>query len=316
MLWTRRSVLAAGVLGAGALTAGCGPGLLGPRSKFLAPDQLAGQLQDLVDQTGRDAFRWVSVAERVQSVEVLMTDVSVVRYVRRDQRWEPSGTPNDLDPELHAPVSMRLADLPLDLLPEYEKHARAEETYLVFRVDEVGRLQVWVGGAGESGGLKLDGSGRVAELSDDVPADVAAAVREIVEEYGDQARRVGGFNDFVHVDLNVEGFDMGMRVVRYETTAPQAGVTAGRFPRSQLFDPLGVDPTLALELRDSMPDRAKLKGKAWDWEVAQPPWGGKPVLSYGIGEKGPSSRVWVDGSGKITNVSGTGCPPGKDWCPA
>ncbi|WP_152365585.1 hypothetical protein [Microlunatus speluncae] len=317
MSLTRRSLLGTAILGTGLLAAGCVPGFLQPQGILPSTDWVVDRLDKLIAATGRDHFRRLWIQQGALAVDLLTSD-GVVRgyqYFSEKTGWEEPHSPEELDPEVDPPTSVPLADLHLDRLPQWEKLLRPPEDGLTFRVDEVGRLQLWASGAEQSGGLLLDGSARVAELSDDVPADVVRAIEEIVASYGNQAESVGGFNDFVHVDLNVAGSEKGMRVIRYPTTAPQASVTDALFPSKSIFDPTTVDPTLALDLLDSIPAKAKLDGQAWDWRIMRPPGGGEPTLSYGIGVDAPKQRVWVDAAGKIIAVQGNDCGPAKDWCP-
>ncbi len=174
----------------------------------------AGQL---IAAQGRDHFRRLWISDGALAADLLVSDTVVRSFQHFSDKtgWEEPHQADILDPELNPPTSVPLAELHLDRLPQWEKHLLPKEDALTFHVDEVGRLRLWTGGEEENGGLLLDGTGRVAELSDDVAADVVRAIAEIVAGYGNQAQTVGGFNDFVHVDLNAPGATMGMRVIRY-----------------------------------------------------------------------------------------------------
>jgi hypothetical protein len=322
MSLTRRRLLSTALIGAGAigtglLTAGCVPGFLQSQGVLPSTDWVVDRLDQLIATQGQDRFRRLWVSKEALSADLLVSDTVVRSFDHFSDKtgWEEPNQPEILDPEVDPPTSVPLAELHLDRLSQWEKHLLPEEDSLVFRVDEVGQWQISTGGGEETGGLLLDGTGRVAELSDDVAADVVRAIAEIVAGYGNQAQSVGGFNDFVHVDLNVPGSKLGMRVIRYPKIAPLASVTDALFKPATIFDPSTVDPTLALDLLDSIPAKAKLDGQAWDWRISRPPGGGEPTLSYGIGVDVPEHRVWVDSSGKIIAVEGSDCGPAKDWCP-
>lgn len=312
MGFTRRLFLGTAI-GAGLLGTGCGGGF--PWSgKLLSTRQVTNQLNDLIADTGRDHFRSVVITDISVVAEVLMTDVIVQRYTTRGGQdgWSEDASPEILEPEIDPATSIALTDLHLERLPDYEALMSAEESSLQFNVDEVGKLQIWTS---RGQGLLLDGTDHVAELRDTDPADVVLAIKEVVSSYGNQARRVGGFNDFIHVDLNVDGAAMGMRVIRYRNLAPLAAVTDTRFPSEMIFDPLTVDPAMALELQDTIAEQAGLEGKAWDWTISRPPTGGDPTLSYGIGVNGPTERVWLNTQGKIIAVEGGKCAAQNGWCP-
>ena len=229
MVLTRRRLLGTaligtGVIGTGLVTAGCVPGFLQQQGVLPSTDWVTDRLDKLIAAQGRDRFRRLWISKDALAADLLASDTVVRSFQHFSDKtgWEEPHQAEILDSELDPPTAVPLAELHLDRLSQWEKQLLPKEDTLTFHVDEVGRLQLWTGGEEENGGLLLDGTGRVAELSDDMAADVVRAIAEIVAGYGNQAQSVGGFNDFVHVDLNAPGSKMGMRVIRYPKTAPQA----------------------------------------------------------------------------------------------
>ena len=317
MSLTRRALLSSAAIGTGLLATGCVPDLVRPKGNLPSTDWVVDRLDQLIANTGQDHFRRLTVRDGSLTADLLVSRSVVRQFQHYSEKtgWEEPHSPNVLDPEVDPPTSAPLAELHLDRMPQWDAQLRETEDGLVFNVDETGHLHLWASGGGEVFSLLLDGSGRYPLLSDDLASDVVRAIKEIVAEYGDQAQSVGGLNDFVHVDCNVAGSTLGMRVIRYATIGPQATVTDALFSPETIFDPLTVDPTLALELLKTIPAKAKLKGQAWDWRISRPPTGGEPTLSYGVGTDGPTQRVWVDASGKIIGVQQSDCIPGTGWCP-
>jgi hypothetical protein len=145
---------------------------------------------------------------------------------------------------------------------------------------------------------------------------VKAAIAEMVAVYGAGAERVGSFNEFVHMDANVPGCQAGVRIIRYPRIAAKATITQGSpYDPGLLFDPGGFDPTTAVTRKATIAREAGVEGTVWDWEYRRPPQGGAPLVSYGIGPKGPSARVWLDANGKIAAVVNGECASGSGWCP-
>jgi hypothetical protein len=165
-------------------------------------------------------------------------------------------------------------------------------------------------------GLRDDASGTVAELNPDDVDGVRAAVAELVAAYGSGAETVGSFNGFVHMDANVQGCASGVRIVRYPRLAGKAGITQeSPYDPARLFDPGAFDPTVAVTRKATIAKEAGVDGTVWDWEYKRPPQGGAPLVSFGIGPKGPSARVWLDANGKVAAVIDGECAAGSGWCP-
>jgi hypothetical protein len=165
-------------------------------------------------------------------------------------------------------------------------------------------------------GITLDGKGTVPEYDPESASGVKGAIAEMLAGYSSRVERVGSFNGFVHVDAAVAGYEVGVRIVRYPKVAPQAGITDGNpFAPALLFDPSGFDPTMALSRKKTIGEETGVAGKVWSWEYRRPPQGGDPLVSYGIGPTGPSTRVWLDKGGKAAAVVAGECKAGVEWCP-
>jgi hypothetical protein len=331
MSLTRRSVLfgsAAFVVGS---TTSCGharfpgthagspsthAGFPSTHAGFPSAKEVTGALRDLVKEVGRETFQSVkvfSVGGGMLRARLLMADGGVQTFTH-SHGWQKDGY--DEKTVLTSPASVRIAELPLDRLPAYVDAAKAEVDDLTFDVDYVGKIQVTTRVDSDEVGLKLDGTGTVPDVNPDEVAGVKSAVAEMVAGYGRRAERVGSFNGFVHMDANVAGCHAAVRIVRHPRLAAQADIVQEPlFSPSQLFDPSGFDPTMAVTRKATVAKEAGVEGKVWDWEYRRPPRGGEPLVSYGIGPKGPSTRVWLDKNGKITAVIAGECPKDSGWCP-
>lgn len=316
---------ASGLSAAGAMTASCGRlglpgGSASPKGGYLPPEKVEAALRDLVRQAGREAFQSVSVDAYSAGfgggidADLLMPN-GVQRFTYEDRRWKKDTF--DEKSILTSPVSVRIADLPLDRLPAFTRAARMKPDTLTFTVGYVGKIRV--SSSPESGddvGLKPDASGRVPHLDPDDVAGVRAAVAEIVAAYGREAERIGSFNGFVHIDGNVAGCRAGVRIVRRPSLAAAAVVEQGKpYHRGLLLDPTRFDPTTAVTRKATIAKEAHVKGKVWDWEYRRPSAGRPPLLSYGIGTDGPSTRVWLNEHGRIAKVDTGHCKKTPGWCP-
>jgi hypothetical protein len=321
MPMTRRSVLLGSAAAAfGLATGSCS--LIGSRGGTRAglpdPKDVTGALQDLVKQAGRETFQSVKIySEKAYHgmlvVELLMDDGGVQTYTysgswKKDKYDEKS--------ILTSPASVRIADLPLDRLTAYADATKTPVDTLAFTVDYVGKLRVEAFTALDWVGLKDDATGTVAELSPDDVSGVRSAIAEMVAAYGTGAQTVGSFNGFVHMDANVAGCHAAVRIIRYPRVPARAGITQETlYNPSELFDPSGFDPTTALTRKATIAKDAAVDGTVWDWEYRRPPQGGEPLVSFGIGPKGPSTRVWLDKNGKVAAVVGGECAASSGWCP-
>lgn len=278
--------------------------------------QVVSAVDDLIRLAGRDSFQELRIGDGFMAAELLMPDGGVQPYRRLSDGWEAQAyKPKGL---LTSPASIPAAELPLDRLDDFVRAAGVELNSIGFRVDHVGRLRITASPAdgGDSVGVKPDAAGVVPVLDPEVPSDIAAAIAEIVADYGSRAIQVGSFNEFVHVDANVEGADFGARIIRYPTLAPLASLTdPAVFAEDLLFDPGEVDPTLAIEHKAGIAAAADVKGTVWDWTYRRPEPGRPPMLSYGIGPSTASTRVWVDAAGKIVAVDDGECDSDTGFCP-
>jgi hypothetical protein len=316
MMLTRRRLLwgSAGVA-AGLLTTSCSLVGAGRTGRGLpASKDVAGALRDLAKQAGRETFQSVRIfAGWWLVVELLTADGGVQEYTYRDKGWTKGRYREKT--LLTSPSSVAVSDLPLDRLARYaDAVPRADQFTL--DVDYVGRLRVMASVKAELVGLTPDGRATVPDLSPDAVDDVRTAVAEMVAAYGSSAVKVGSFNGFVHMDANVAGCQAGVRIVRYPRIAAKAGLAQkSLFDSSVLFDPTGFDPTTAVTRKATIGREAGVEGTVWDWQYGRPPRGGDPVVSFGIGPKGPSTRVWLDANGKVAAVLGGQCKSDTGWCP-
>lgn len=317
VLLTRRSILfgtAACALGLSTTSCGLGRG----DSGFPSTDEVTDALRDLAHQVGRETFQSVEIyPDGLLIARLLMADGGQRAFTRDGHgSWRGSGDEVKL---LVSPASARIAALPLSRLHDYVAAANADVSSLVFDVDYVGKLQVTanVPPPDDAVGLKLDGTGAVPRYDVDKVSDVKAAVAEMVDAYGDKVERIGSFNGFVHIDADVVGSRAAVRVVRYPLLAPQANIVKeSLFSAKRLFDPSGFDPAMALHHKATIAKDAHVEGKVWDWEYRRPPKGGRPLVSYGIGPHGPSTRVWLGRNGEIVAVVTGECPKNSGWCPS
>lgn len=151
-------------------------------------------------------------------------------------------------------------------------------------------------------GLKDDATGTVPELKPDDVSGVRSAIAEMVAIYGTSAASIT-VSDFVFMDANVAGCQAGVRIARLPRLQAEAHFKQeALYKTSELFDPSGFDPTTALTRKATIAKDAGVDGKVWNWMYRRSPQGGEPVLSFGIGPKGPSTRVWLDKNGKIASV--------------
>ena len=277
-----------------------------------------GALQKLAKEAGRETFQLVTVNSKEYydldlRAELLMDDGGVQKY-KYDGSWKKERYEEKTI--LTSPASVGIAGLPLDRLAAYAGAAKATVDSLAFRVDYVGKLHVEAWAKSDWVGLKEDGSGPVPELPHDAVAGVKGAIAEMVAVYGTRAERVGSFNEFVHMDADVEGCQAGVRIIRYPRIGAKATITQEpRYDPALLFDPSDFDPTVALTRTSTIAREAGVEGTVWDWEYRRPPQGGAPLVSFGIGPKGPSARVWLDAGGKIAAVVNGECASGSGWCP-
>ena len=211
-----------------------------------------------------------------------------------------------------------MADLPLDHLPEYVDLAGPLRG-VDFVVDHLGYIRVIAhvdDVSADKPGVLPDGSALVPELEFGSVDGVRAALAELVADYGTTVMRVGWFNGFVHMDANVEDIGSGLRIVRYPEQAAEASSGSTElYPVDALFDPTDMDPTIVLEMQDQIMEKAGLAGKVWDWEFSRPPQGGEPMFSYGVGESGPSQKIWLNADGSIAEIVDGDCAPGAGFCP-
>jgi hypothetical protein len=321
MSLTRRSVLFGSATAAfGLATGSCS--LIDSRggTRGTLPDtkDVRGALEKLAKEAGRETFQSVTVhshdfLDGRLAAEVLMDDGGVQTY-EYDGAWKKDTY--DEKSILTSPASVGIAGLPLDRLAAYAGAAKAKVDTVAFRVDYVGRLHVEAWVKADWVGLKEDASGPVPELHHDDVAGVKAAIAEMVAVYGTRAERVGSFNEFVHMDADVEGCEAGVRIIRYPRIAAKATITQqSRYDPALLFDPSTFDPTVALTRKETIAKEAGVEGTVWDWECRRPPQGGAPLVSFGIGPKGPSARVWLDANGRIAAVVNGECAAGSGWCP-
>jgi hypothetical protein len=310
MMISRRSfVLGSAVLALGATTS-CTEqdGLPGRK-------QVVSAVDDLIRLAGRDSFQELRIGDGFMAAELLMPDGGVQPYRRFSDGWEAAAyKPKNL---LTSPASIPAAELPLDRLDDFVRAAGVELNSIGFRVDHIGRLRITASPVeGDSVGVQPDATGPVPVLDPEVPSDIAAAIAEIVADYGTHAVQVGSFNGFVHVDANVDGADFGSRIVRYPNLAAFASLAdPAVFAEDLLFDPSEVDATLAIEHKAGIAAAADVKGTVWDWTYRRPEPGRPPMLSYGIGPSTASTRVWVDAAGKIVAVEDGECDSDTGFCP-
>ncbi|WP_345363619.1 hypothetical protein [Actinoallomurus liliacearum] len=331
---TRRSVLfGSAAFAFGLATTSCGragspsthagsPGksLGSPSTDPSAPigEEVVGALRGLAKEVGRETFQSVEVStdprfDRTLNADLLMVDGSVQTFTY-NHSWKKGDY--DAKSEFTSPASARIDELPLEHLQAYLNVLRGEAHDITFKVDYVGRVQVTALVNTDEVGLKLDGTGTVPHCDPDKVAGVKSAVAEMVAVYGRAAERVGSFNGFVHMDANVAGCRAPVRIVRRQKEAAQADIVQDKlFSRSELFDPRGFDPTMAVTRKATIAKEAGVKGEVWDWEYRRPPKGGEPLVSYGIGPKGSSTRVWLDEKGKITAIVAGECKSDSGWCP-
>ncbi|WP_204006968.1 hypothetical protein [Virgisporangium aurantiacum] len=318
---TRRSVLFGSATAAfGLATGSCslidsGGGTSG---ELPSTKDVRGALEKLAKETGRETFQSVSVNSKEfhdvdLDAELLMDDGGVQNY-EYDGSWKKKKY--DEKTILTSPASVGIAGLPLDRLAAYAGKAGATVDTLAFRVDYVGKLHVEAWAKSDWVGLKADASGPVPELHHDDVAGVKAAIAEMVAVYGTRAERVGSFNEFVHMDADVDGCQAGVRIIRYPRIAAKATITQeSRYDPALLFDPSNFDPTVAVTRKGTIAKEAGVEGTVWDWEYRRPPQGGAPLVSFGIGPKGPSVRVWLDADGGVAAVVNGECAAGSGWCP-
>ena len=313
----RRSVLfGSAAFAFGLATGSCS--LSGPRRGLPDTKEVADALNELVKEAGLETFQSVKIYSRKTfkgklDASLLMSDGGVQTYV-----YSGSWTKDKYDEKsiLTSPASVRIADLPLDRIAAYADATKAEVDTLAFNVDYVGKLRVEAFVASDWVGLKDDATGTVPELNPGDVSGVRSAIAEMVAIYGTGAERVGSFNGFVHMDANVAGCQAAVRIIRYPRLQPKAGITQPTlFDPSELFDPSGFDPTTALSRQATVAKDASLDGTVWDWEYRRPPQGGDPLVSFGIGPHGPSTRVWLDRTGKIAAVVDGECAKDSGWCP-
>ena len=318
---TRRGVL----LGSAAVAFGMATGscsLVGSRDggRTGLPDtkEVTDALRNLVKETGRETLQSVKIYSRKSfdgklAVGLLMDDGGVQNYTYSG-RWQKDKY--DEKSILTSPASVRIADLPLGRLAAYADAVNAEVDTLAFVVDYVGRLRVEAFAKSDWVGLKDDATGTVPELNPDDVSGVRSAIAEMVAAYGATAQTVGSFNGFVHMDANVTGCHAAVRIIRYPRLSARAGITQETvYNASELFDPSGFDPTTALTRKSTVAKDAGVDGTVWDWEYGRPPQGGDPLVSFGIGPKGPGTRVWLDANGKVAAVVDGNCPKDNGWCP-
>jgi hypothetical protein len=316
---TRRSVLFGSATAAfGLVTGSCG--LIGSRGgtrgDLPSTKDVRGALEKLAKEAGRETFQSVTVhsydfLDGDLAAEILLDDGGVQTY-EYDGSWKKKKY--DEKTILTSPASVGIAALPLDRLATYAGKAGAKVDTLALRVDYVGKLHVQAYAKSDWVGLKEDGP--VPELRHDDVAGVKAAIAEMVAVYGKDAERVGSFNEFVHMDANVQGCQAGVRIIRYPRIAAKATITQeAPFDPALLFDPGGFDPAVAVTRTGTIAKEAGVEGTVWDWEYRRPPQGGAPLVSFGIGPKGPSARVWLDATGKIAAVINGECAAGSGWCP-
>lgn len=274
-------------------------------------------LQELVEQTGLETSQVVTFSPGTVTAVLLNGDGGESDYTRSSGGWEHAGDTEQSI--LTSPATRPLADLPLDRLGAYGTLLAGGDVYVTIWVDHAGRIGVsgWNIENSDTVGLLADGSGLVPELDLESADGVRAAVAEITAGYGTAAAVIGSFNDFVHMDGNVDGVDIGLRIMRNPATGAQATINdTERYSDDLLFDPSGFDPTLVLERKAEIVGEAGVEGEVWDWAYRRPPQGGDPMISYGVGPDGPSTRIWLNPDGSIAQVVDGECPAGTQWCPS
>lgn len=282
-----------------------------------SPDTVRSRLQDLVDETGIDAFKRVVIDSAMFYVVLAADDGGDLVYVQgHDKKWELES--EDEVSSLSSPSPCPLAELPLDHLPDYAELLSADLVKVTYVIDHARQIRVTLTPEDEDPvGALADGSALVPEMDINDPADVKAIVAELVADYGTGASAVGSFNGFVYMDANVGDVPFGLRIVRYPTTAAEASSGSTElYSQESLFDPSGMDPSVVLELKDLIMEQAGLGGKVWDWTYSVPPQGGAPMFSYGVGESGPSQTIWLNDDGTIAEIVDGDCAPGQGFCPA
>lgn len=316
MQMNRRSVL---VIVAVAGLAGAIPTittqLIGDKGpQFPTTDELIKDLTKLNEVTGRDHYQRLVVADRSLYVTVVLAGGGTQDFSKHEGDDWVGTDPDPRELPTTVPGSVPIVGLPLDRLEAYRSLANDTRPTITIAVDWVGKVTVLTG---IDAGLLLDGSGRVPRLALQEPGAVRQAVAEMITGYGTQAAVVGSFKKFVHLDVNVDGVAAGLRIARRPESAATAQITQKeRFSEKLIFDPTGFDPTVALARKSDVGRRAGVEGKVWDWELKRPPGGGEPLVSYGIGPKGPGTRVWIDEAGKILEVvTDKDCVPGTGFCP-
>jgi hypothetical protein len=268
---------------------------------FLSAGDAGDALRDLAKDTGRDAFQVVSLYDigSIQA-EVLLADGAVQEYAYDGGDWKKE-IRHDRSAAT-SPASVTVADLPLGRLPAYVRAAPGVETINV-RVDYLGRIQVTAFVQGKLDGLKVDGSGLVPDLDVSDPAAVRAALTEILDGYAINATMIGSYRDGIFVNGNVSGCTAGVRVSRDPRQAASASIVRETpFEANRLFDPRDFNPTMAVGRAKTVAAEAAVPGKVWDWAYQRPPQGGDPLVSFLIGPTGPSTRVWLDKTGKVSAV--------------
>lgn len=301
---SRRGVLlgSAGVVAATATTSFFA--FRGVVGGLLSAAEATSALRDLAKQSGRDAFRLVSLDNtRKISAAVLDADGVVLEYVYDDGTWN-----KDFARMKTSAPAATAAQLPLDRLDDFAAVVPGVES-IDLEVDQVGRVTAAAFAAGKMYGLRLDGSGVVPELVSTSVAGVRAAVAEIVAGYGRGAAAIGSYGGGTYVDANVEGGSGGVHITRGRRTA--ASAAAGRetpYEAGRLFDPTGFDPTAALARAARIATDTEVEGKVLGWVYERPPQGGEPLISFRIGVDRPKTRVWLEPDGNIATIAPEPCP--------
>ncbi len=232
-----------------------------------------------------------------------------------DGGWKVTGT-DELSP-LDRPVFSAIGKLPLDGL---EKSLAlgggpGDKSYVSIFLDRLGAQTILVANNRDTAtrSATLDGSAYLPTLSADSPADVEAAIAEITAVYGHTVVGVRRFSERTAVELIVPGVTQGIQVMRAPTTAPEATIRSPEAADPALqFDVRAVDVVSALKGMATIGERSGITGTVWDWQISRPPIGGEPMTSYGIGEDGPSTRVWLNADGSIAAINTGDCVSG--WC--